>query len=228
MSEQVHSANKNQINRSHYIRSSQRGEKNVLLLPCATWRWLFGGCRGSGPLCTHQSDSLWQPPDFSVNCFIMSAKWKQAVSPNRLCWFYSSWQCAAVCRLQRHIPLWLWSLRDIRWQWMEHQSIQGWVKSKKKRKSSELWQILNNCKRREKVNLPLIKFCYDSTFLLGEISSYGLKGYWSLKSLPGSSPKSQSGLWLMHVVVFRARLFYLSEKDKHIDRIQEMTSAFTM
>lgn len=42
-----------------------------------------------------------------------------------LCWFYCSWKCAAVCRLQRHIPLWLWSLRDGRWQWMEQPGVQG-------------------------------------------------------------------------------------------------------
>lgn len=83
--------------------------------------------RGFGLLCARQSDSLWQPPDFSVNGFIMTSKWKQAVSLNPVCWFYSSWQCAAVCRLQRHIPLWLWSLRDSGWQRAEHEGFQGWV-----------------------------------------------------------------------------------------------------
>lgn len=80
-------------------------------------------------LCSPVSTSSWQPPDFPVNCFTLSTKWKQAVSLNPVCLLYSSWQCAAVCRLQTHIPLWLWSLRDFRWQRMEHQSIQGWVDS---------------------------------------------------------------------------------------------------
>lgn len=84
--------------------------------------------------------SVWQPltaSDFSVNGFIMSSKWKQAVSLNPVCWFYSSWQCAAVCRLQRHIPLWLWSLRDSGWWRVEHEGFQGWVEFKESARNRE-------------------------------------------------------------------------------------------
>ncbi len=116
------------------------------------------------PPCTHRSDSLWQPPNFSVDCFIVSTKWKQAVSLNPVCWFYSSWQCAAVCRLQRHIPLWLWSLRDIRWQWMEHQGVQGWVKSTKSTANSKEKDWL-----RLFMDLLLLKFHRYFTTLLARV-----------------------------------------------------------
>lgn len=94
--------------------------------------WLQSCCRTcNSSLCSHQSDI---PRDLPLDCLIIGPEWKQAVSLNHMCWLGSSWQRAALCGLQGYIPLWLWSVTNVRRQRLECERVQKWVGSKKKKK----------------------------------------------------------------------------------------------